>query len=146
MGLSVSGAFSELSVQFAIGYVLVRVMTVLMYVRTYFSHPQSRAYAMRYMVGFAVGTAIWVVAIFLPSDVQWIPWLVAIVFEALWFARPVATADEIEDWRRADDAPDHHLMFCVFLLLCDSFCRRIRSRFCIGPIFSPQVCYPHIAV
>lgn len=115
MGLSVSGAFSELSVQFAIGYVLVRVMTVLMYVRVYSSHLQSRAYAIRYMVGFAVGIAIWVAAIFLPSDVQWIAWLVAIVFEALWFARPATTADEIEDW-----GPDaHHLLerFGVFTII-----------------------------
>jgi low temperature requirement protein LtrA len=115
MGISVSGAFGALSVQFAIGYVLVRVMTVLMYVRIYFSHPQSRAYALRYMLGFAVGIAIWVVAIFLPADVHWIAWLVAIVFEAMWFTRPVATADEIADW-----GPDaHHMLerFGIFTII-----------------------------
>ncbi|MBW4439544.1 MAG: low temperature requirement protein A [Pleurocapsa minor GSE-CHR-MK-17-07R] len=115
MGLSVSGAFGELSAQFAVGYVLVRVMTVLMYVRIYFSHPQSRTYSIRYMMGFAVGISIWVVAIFLPSDIQWIAWLVAIVFEALWFARPAATADEIEDW-----GPDaHHMLerFGIFTII-----------------------------
>lgn len=115
MGLSVSAAFGELSVQFAIGYVLVRVMTVVMYLRTYFTHPQSRAYAIRYMVGFAVGIAIWVMAIFMPSDVQWIAWLVAIVFEALWFARPARSADEIEDW-----GPDaHHMLerFGIFTII-----------------------------
>ncbi|MEO1164085.1 MAG: low temperature requirement protein A [Chloroflexota bacterium] len=114
MGLSVSGAFGDLSVQFAIGYILVRVMTILMYVRTYFSHPESQSYAMRYMVGFGVGVAIWIISIFLPTDIQWIAWLVAIIFEALWWARPVLV-DEIENW----GPDDHHMLerFGIFTII-----------------------------
>ncbi|MGB7338664.1 MAG: low temperature requirement protein A [Phototrophicaceae bacterium] len=114
MGLSVSGAFGDLSVQFAIGYILVRVMTILMYLRIYFSHPESQTYAMRYMVGFGVGVAIWIVSIFLPTDIQWIAWLIAIIFEALWWARPVLV-DEIENW----GPDDHHMLerFGIFTII-----------------------------
>ncbi|NDJ53164.1 MAG: low temperature requirement protein A [Chloroflexi bacterium] len=115
MGLSVSGAFGDLYVQFTLGYVLVRVMTILMYVRTYFSHPESRAYAMRYIVGFAGGIAIWLAAIVLPAEVHWMAWLVAIAFETLWWARPVASETEVEDW----GPDDHHMLerFGIFTII-----------------------------
>ncbi|MEL6526421.1 MAG: low temperature requirement protein A, partial [Chloroflexota bacterium] len=114
MGLSVSGAFSELATQFAVGYILVRVLTILMYARTYNLHPESRAYATRYMVGFAIGIAIWIVSIFLPTDVQWIAWLVAIVVEALWWANPISS-DEVEEW----GPDDHHMLerFGIFTII-----------------------------
>jgi len=115
MGLSVSGAFGDLYVQFTLGYVLVRVMTILMYVRTYFSHPESRAYATRYMVGFAGGIGIWLAALVLPAEFHWVAWLVAIAFEALWWARPASTETEVEDW-----GPDvHHMLerFGIFTII-----------------------------
>jgi len=114
MGLSVSEAFGDLYVQFTIGYVLVRVMTILMYVRTYFSHPKSRAFALRYIVGFAGGIVIWLAAIFLPADFHWIAWLVAIAFEAFWWARPI-TIDEIDEW----GADAHHMLerFGIFTII-----------------------------
>ncbi|MEM7115077.1 MAG: low temperature requirement protein A [Chloroflexota bacterium] len=114
MGLSVSQAFGELYVQFTIGYVLVRLMTILMYVRSYYSHPESRAYAVRYMVGFAIGIAIWLIALALPAEFHWVAWLVAIVFEALWWARPIDHG-ELEEW-----GPDaHHMLerFGIFTII-----------------------------
>lgn len=114
MGLSVSEAFGDLSTQFAIGYIIVRVLTILMYVRTYFSHPESQAYATRYMIGFAVGVVIWMIAIFLP-DFYWVAWLVAIIFEALWWARPASDMEEVENW-----GPDtHHMLerFGIFTII-----------------------------
>lgn len=106
MGLSVSEAFGDLYVQFTVGYVLVRSMMIVMYVRSYYSHPESRPYAVRYMVGFAGGIAIWLVAIFLPSDIHWIAWLIAIAFETLWWGRAVVAETENENW-----GPDvHHML------------------------------------
>ncbi|NJO81736.1 MAG: low temperature requirement protein A [Blastochloris sp.] len=115
MGVSVSRAFGDLYVQFTLGYVLVRIMTILMYVRTYFSHPESRAYARRYMVGFAGGIATWLAALLLPAEFHWVAWLVAIVFEALWWARPAASETEVADW-----GPDaHHMLerFGIFTII-----------------------------
>lgn len=101
--------------QFTHGYVLVRVITILMYVRTYFSHPESRAYAVRYIVGFAGGIAIWLAALVLPAEVHWVAWLVAIAIEALWWARSAVSETEVEDW-----GPDaHHMLerFGIFTII-----------------------------
>lgn len=114
IGLSVSGAFGELSVQFALGYVLVRLVLIVMYVRVIRSHPESKTFATHYMMGFAGGIAIWLVSIFLPTDIQWITWLVAIAFEALFFSRPVII-EELQLWA----ADDHHLVerFGIFTII-----------------------------
>ncbi|MEM9952587.1 MAG: low temperature requirement protein A [Chloroflexota bacterium] len=114
MGLSVSAAFGDLYIQFTIGYVLVRAMTILMYVRTYFSHPESRSFAMRYIIGFAGGIAIWLTVIVIPAELHWVAWLVAIAFEALWWARPVMV-DEVEEW----GADAHHMLerFGIFTII-----------------------------
>ena len=53
IGLSVSEAFGDLSVQFALSFVLVRSLLALMWVRVYRAHPPSRTLTIGYLVGFA---------------------------------------------------------------------------------------------
>ncbi len=105
VGLSVSDAFGELSTQFALGYAFVRLMLVLMWVRSSRSHPESHGLGTRYGIGIGGGVAIWVGSIALPDDVRWVAWLIAIVFEIVFFALP-ATIRATRQW-----APDdHHLV------------------------------------
>ncbi len=102
MGLSVSEAFGELSAQFALSFVLVRSLLAVMWFRAYRAHPPSRALAVGYLRGFIGGIAIWLASIALPEDVRWIAWLVAIVFEIVFFSRH-AMIEAIRSW-----APDEH--------------------------------------
>ncbi|MEM7033894.1 MAG: low temperature requirement protein A, partial [Chloroflexota bacterium] len=105
MGLSVSEAFGNLYVQFTLGYVLVRFMLILMYVRVYTAHPESRLISVRFMIGIAGGIVIWVGAIFLPSEYHWVAWLGAILFEIIFFGLP-ALIRELKRW-----GPDlHHML------------------------------------
>ena len=87
IGLSVSKAFGDLYVQFTLGYVIVRFILILMYVRTYAAHPESKSFSVQYMIGFAGGIAIWLGALLLPAEYHWVGWLVAIAFELV-FLRP----------------------------------------------------------
>ncbi|NJL94377.1 MAG: low temperature requirement protein A [Anaerolineae bacterium] len=114
MGLSVSGAFGNLSVQFALGYVLVRSMLILMYVRAYMAHPDSQAFAIRYMAGFGGGIIIWLAVLVLPAEVHWIAWLVAIAFEIIFFGRP----EVIQELARLG-ADNHHMLerFGIFTII-----------------------------
>ena len=105
MGLSVSEAFGDLYVQFTLSYVLVRSMMIFMYARVYTAHPQSRTISVRFMIGFAGGIAIWLAAILLPAEYHWIAWLVAILFEIVFFSLP-AMVEGVRSW-----TPDiHHMM------------------------------------
>ena len=114
MGLSVNGAFDELSVQFALSFVLVRALLALMWVRVYRSHPESRGLSVGYMIGFAGGIAIWLVSTVLPEDSRWIAWLVAIVFEILFFGKPSLMVHT-----RAWAPDDHHFLerFGIFTII-----------------------------
>ncbi|MEL6151059.1 MAG: low temperature requirement protein A, partial [Chloroflexota bacterium] len=87
IGLSVSEAFGDLSVQFTVGYVMVRSIMIVLYIRTYVTHPESQAQSVNYMIGFGGGIAIWLGALFIPAAYHWVAWLVAIAFEIVFFAR-----------------------------------------------------------
>ena len=114
MGLSVSGAFDELSTQFALSYGFVRVLLVLMFVRVQRAHIQSSDASLSYMIGIGVGAVIWLTSPLLPEDLRFVAWLAAIVFEIVFFARPRAMAATLE-W-----SPDeHHLVerFGIFTII-----------------------------
>jgi len=114
IGLSVSDAFGGLYVQFTIGYVMVRVVLILMYVRILSSHPASKDFATRFMIGFAGGIAIWLGSLLLPADIHWVGWVIAILFEVLFFSRPTMLKD-IQTWR----VDDHHMVerFGIFTII-----------------------------
>jgi len=89
IGLSVSAAFGELYVQFTLAYALVRGLMLVMYARAYHAHVESRTLTIGYMWGFAGGILIWLGALLLPEGSYWIAWLGAILFEIIFFGRPV---------------------------------------------------------
>ncbi len=114
MGLSVSGAFGDLSVQFALAYALVRLMLALMFVRVRSSHPESADISIAYVKAMSTGVAIWIVSTLVPDDVRWIVWLLAIVFEIVFFGRPSMVKVMLE-W----GPDDHHLVerFGIFTII-----------------------------
>lgn len=114
MGLSVDGAFSDLSGQFALAYALVRSMMLVMFVRVRRSHPESSDVSLGYMAGFAIGIGMFLGSLLFPEDVRWIVWLVAIAAEIIYFARPRTIRATIE-W----GPDDHHLVerFGIFTII-----------------------------
>lgn len=114
IGLSVSKAFGELYIQFTVGYALARFVLILMYARTYMGHLESKSFSAQYMIGFAGGIIIWLVALLLPSAYRWVAWVSAIVFEIVFFTRP-AIVRELLKW--STDA--HHMVerFGIFTII-----------------------------
>ncbi|MEM8708321.1 MAG: low temperature requirement protein A [Actinomycetota bacterium] len=114
MGLSVSDAFGSLSTQFALSFVIVRSLLAVMWLRSYRSHPESRSLARAYLIGFTGGITIWLGSIALDEEIRWIAWLVAIIFEIVFFGRR-ATMAETRAWQ----PDDHHLVerFGIFTII-----------------------------
>ncbi len=114
LGLSVSQAFGDLYVQFTLAYVLIRFIMVLMYVRAYYAHPESRLFSVRYIMGFSAGIAVWLGSLLLPADIHWVGWLAGIALELVLFALPVMRV-QLEKW-----GPDtHHIVerFGIFTII-----------------------------
>ncbi|MEL6149853.1 MAG: low temperature requirement protein A [Chloroflexota bacterium] len=114
VGLSVSEAFGDLSVQFALGYALARSMMIVMYIRAYFSHPASRSFSTVYIIAFGGEVAIWLGSTLLPAEYRWIAWLVAIAFQIIFFAVPTTLREAVE-W----GPDDHHMVerFGIFTII-----------------------------
>jgi len=115
LGLSVSGAFGDLYVQFTLAYVVIRVVLVLMYVRIML-HPdgESDDLCRGYATGFSLGILIWLGSLLLPEDIHWVGWLVAIAVE---FFTPLTP--KLRRMQQVIGVDHHHLSerFGIFTII-----------------------------
>lgn len=81
LGISISGAFGDLYVQFTLAYVVIRLMLVIMYLRAYFKVPESKELALGNAIGFSIGILIWLGSLLLPFEYHWVGWIIGILFE-----------------------------------------------------------------
>lgn len=96
LGLSVSGAFGALYVQFTIAYVITRLVLVVMHIRAARAHPESAALSRGYAIGFLIGIAAWLGSLLLPADFHWVGWLVGIAIELSVPLMPALRTQQIE--------------------------------------------------
>lgn len=114
LGLSISGAFSDLYVQFTIAYVITRFILVLMNARAMRAHPESRQLTQGYVIGFSIGIFIWLGSLLLPADYHWVGWLLGISFELL-----VPQLPTIRQHRQNWGFDSHHIAerFGIFTII-----------------------------
>lgn len=66
---------------FAAGYALARVLIVVMYWRAYRHVPETRDLVRGYLIGFGVAALVWTAAIFVPEQVRFVLWAVALAVD-----------------------------------------------------------------
>lgn len=81
LGISLEGAFGELTMQFSLAYAAIRLVQVILYVRTWRYEPATRPLTRRYVMGYLIGIALWVLAAFLPMPYAAGLWLLALAIE-----------------------------------------------------------------
>lgn len=81
LGVSIDQAFGALTMQFALAYAAIRVMLVLLYVRTWRSEPATRPLTQRYVAGYLIGIALWVISAFVPAPWAALLWMAALIVE-----------------------------------------------------------------
>lgn len=81
MGLSIQGAFAELSGQFALSYVIIRVLLILMYVRAWFGIESSRPVVQGFIQGFSISSVLWLVSAFVPAPINYLLWALGMVVD-----------------------------------------------------------------
>jgi low temperature requirement protein LtrA len=81
LGVSVEGAFGELAGQFALAYAAIRLVLVLLYLRTWRHAPATKPLTRRYVAAHLSGIVLWFVSAFLPAPVNYILWLAALGIE-----------------------------------------------------------------
>lgn len=81
LGVSVSAAFGALTMQFALAYAAIRLILVLLYLRTWRSAPATKPLTQRYVAGYVIGIGLWVVSAFMPMPWAALLWLAALAVE-----------------------------------------------------------------
>ncbi|MGB0386324.1 MAG: low temperature requirement protein A [Ardenticatenaceae bacterium] len=74
VGVSVEGAFGELASQFALAYVGIRGVLVLLYLRAWKHVETARPLISRYMAGFSLAAFIWLISAFVPTPWNYMLW------------------------------------------------------------------------
>lgn len=81
LGVSLEGAFSHLAAQFALTYAVIRLIIILLYLRTWRHVPQTRPLIQRYIVAHSAGVVLWSISAFVPAPVNYSLWLLALSIE-----------------------------------------------------------------
>ncbi len=81
LGVSVDQAFGTLTMQFALAYAAIRLILVLLYVRTWRSEPATRPLTQRYVAGYLIGITLWVISAFVPQPWAAVLWMTALIVE-----------------------------------------------------------------
>jgi low temperature requirement protein LtrA len=81
MAVNVYDGLGERSIGFAVSYAGVRGILILMYMRAYYFIPEARPLVRRYMIGFGIAAAIWLVSIFFPAPLRFGLWALALAID-----------------------------------------------------------------
>lgn len=81
LGVSVGGAFGGLGAQFALTYAAVRLVLILLYLRTWKHIPETKPLTQRYVAAHGIGVVLWVISAFVPSPINYVLWIVALAVE-----------------------------------------------------------------
>ena len=69
------------SAAFAVAYVVLRSIMLLLYWRAWLAVPEARALIRFYGLGYAAGAALWLVSLLFPTPWRYVVWIVAQVLE-----------------------------------------------------------------
>lgn len=81
LAISVGEAFGALASQFALAYVGIRVVLIILYYRAGRHVEQARPLANRYAVLFGIAAAVWFVSAFVPAPINYILWGIAMLID-----------------------------------------------------------------
>ena len=124
LAVNISTAFGEGGAAFALSYVGIRVVLVLMYVRAYRHAAETRPLIRNYVTGFSLGIAFWLISVFVPAPWHYLFWGLGIASEVI--VHFVAGTQELEA-RVPFNLPHLSERYALFIIIVlgDSFIKAI---------------------
>jgi low temperature requirement protein LtrA len=74
LAVSIPYAFTTGATIFILSYVATRAVLIALYVRAHRHVPQARALTSRYLMGFGLGTAVWLLSIAFTGEARYVLW------------------------------------------------------------------------
>jgi low temperature requirement protein LtrA len=85
LAVNLKGAFNQSANLFALSYLAIRVILLLLYLRVHIALPEVRPVAALFLIGFGIGQTIWIASLFIPTPAKYFIWIVSLFSE---FATP----------------------------------------------------------
>ena len=79
LAMSTVDAFGALGQQFILAYVGIRAILIVLYLRAYRHAPAARPLIRRFIIGFTIAAAIWLVSAFVPPPARYALWALAMI-------------------------------------------------------------------
>ena len=79
LAMSTVDAFGALGQQFILAYVGIRAILIVLYLRAYRHAPAARPLTRRFIIGFTIAAAIWLVSAFVPPPARYALWALAMI-------------------------------------------------------------------
>ena len=124
MAIFASTAFKEGAIPFALSYTVARLMLVALYARASAYNERARPLINRYIGGFSVGAALWLLSVFVPAPFRFVLWFLALAVE---FYTPLSKGSRQLYGLLPPDA--HHMMerfaLITIIVLGESFIKSL---------------------
>lgn len=84
LALTLKGSFTpQGDFSFVICYVLVRLVLIGLYARSAYFVPLARSMSLRFITGFSIAVAVWLVSLLFPSPYRYAFWAIAVIIEVI---------------------------------------------------------------
>ena len=83
LALHVQDGLGKRSVGFALSYVAVRMLIILMWLRAAWHNPSSRPMIKRFTIGFSLSVALWIFSIFIPPPDRFFLWGLGLISDLI---------------------------------------------------------------
>ena len=134
MGVSVGGAFDDLTRQFALAYIFVRLVLVILYLRSWNVDKEIQPLIRIYIFNYGLGILVWVVSLFVPVASAPILWVSAMLLEIVGIFLP-----RTRELQSRFALHVHHIRerfgIFVIIVLGESFIKVITSTLKIAATF-----------
>lgn len=126
LGISIEGAFTNLTTQFILSYVGIRVVLIILYLRASLHEAEARPLIYRFVAGFSLAALIWFISIFFPTPYNYMLWVLAMIID-------FATPTNPNSTKFYSLLPPHHehmqerYGLLVIIVLGESFVKTISS-------------------
>ncbi len=114
MALTMQDALEGNGRSFALSYICVRLILLILYAHAWLHVPRARPIARFYLLVFGTGMALWMLSLFFPSPLFLLLWAAGMLFDMImpWFARPLLSTAELD----ARHLPERFGLFIIIML------------------------------
>lgn len=114
LSLSIHGAFHGSPTAFALCYVVLRTMIIVLYIRAWLSVEESRPLIGRLLASFVLGVLLFAISMFVPAPACYVLWVLALIVE--YVGSPIAYTTIRDVPAQVSHMPERFGLFIIIVL------------------------------